>query len=324
MTDSVFVTYPIPDPGLPLLREHFEVRVFGAERAPTADEVVDNAGGCSGIVTLVRDRVDGALMDRLPGLKAVANYGVGYDNIDIPAATERGILVTNTPGVLTDATADLTWALMLAAARRVGEGERMMRAGEFHGWDPRMLLGGDVWGKTLGIVGFGRIGHAVARRARGFDMRVLFYDVVPQAVPDDITAEPVELERLLEESDFITLHVALTEQTRHLVDEAALRRMKPTAYLVNTSRGPVIDEAMLVRALREGWIAGAGLDVYEHEPQLAPGLAEVPNVVVLPHLGSATFGSRSGMAELAARNMIAALGGERPPTLVNADAWRGA
>ena len=328
--DRVFVTYPIPDPGLPMLREHFDIDVFGGDQPPaqgwapipSSDEIASGAAGCQGLLTLVRDRVDDALLERLPNLRAIANYGVGYDNIDVAAATARGLLVSNTPDVLTDATADLTWALLMAVARRVGEGERMVRSGGFGGWDPRMLLGADIVGATLGIVGLGRIGEAVARRASGFGMHLVHIDDRP-GIGAAVGSRAVELPELLATADFVTLHCPSTPETHHLIDEAALRAMKPTAYLLNTARGPIVDEPALVRALREHWIAGAGLDVYEHEPRLAEGLAQLDNVVVLPHLGSATVGARAGMARVAAANMLAALTGERPPNLVNPDAWRG-
>jgi len=317
LPEQVFVTYPIPDPGLPLLRERFDVRVFDQDRPPSPNEIVTNAAGCSGILTLVRDPVDAVTLSALRGLRAVANYGVGYDNIDVRAATARGVMVTNTPDVLTDATADLTLALILAAARRIGEGERIVRGGRFTGWDPKMLLGAEVFGRTLGLIGFGRIGQAVAKRARGFDMRMLYVARHDAGIAHALGARRVPLDDLLAQSDFISIHVPLKSETRHLIDERALRHMKPNAILVNTARGPIVDEKALVRALKESWIAGAGLDVYEKEPALAQGLAELPNVVLLPHLGSATVRARAEMARRAATNLIAALSGERPSNLVN-------
>ena len=309
---------------MPTLRAAFKVNVYPGKGAPTPDQIAAGAEGCRGMLVLVRDRVDASLMKRLPQLKAIANYGVGFDNIDVAAATRRGIMVTNTPDVLTEATADLTWALLLATARRLGEGERMVRAGKFTGWTPDMLVGADLQGTTLGLVGFGRIARAVARRAAGFRMRVLHtarsrHD----EAADDVGSRAVDLERLLKESDFVSLHVPLTPKTRHLVDTGALRRMKPTAYLINTSRGPVVDEAALARALREGWIAGAGLDVYENEPEVDPGLLELDNVVLLPHIGSATTGARSAMSRVAATNLVLALQGQRPPHLVNPEVLEG-
>jgi glyoxylate reductase len=248
---------------------------------------------------------------------------VGFDNVDVPAATERGIVVTNTPGVLTDATADCAVGLMLAAARRLCEGDHEMRAGRYLGWEPEYLLGLDLNGATLGVVGFGRIGQAVARRALAFEMTVLY--VEDNDVPIDPSLQGhvrrVDFDTVVREADVISLHTPLTPQTRHLVDEDVLRRMKPTAVLVNTSRGPVIDEAALVRALRSGWIAAAGLDVYEREPEMVPGLAECRNAVLAPHLGSATVKTRAAMARLCAENALAALDGRVPPTALNPEAW---
>ena len=323
--EPVFVTYRIPDPGLPALRAAFKVTIHSGKGAPTADQIAAGAQGCRGMLVLVRDRVDATLMKRLPLLKVIANYGVGIDNIDVSEATRRGIMVTNTPDVLTEATADLTWALMLAVARRLGEGERMVRAGRFTGWNPDMLVGADLQGATLGLVGFGRIARAVARRATGFRVRLLHTSRSAHDDADEETgSRAVDLDRLLKESDFVSLHVPLTAETRHLVDAAALRKMKSTAYLINTARGPVVDEAALVRALRDGWIAGAGIDVYENEPAVDPGLLEGDNVVLLPHIGSATTGARSAMSRVAATNLILALQGQRPPHLVNPEVMVGA
>jgi glyoxylate reductase len=300
-----------------MLREHFQVRLHDSETKPTADEIAKAAAGCPGILTLIRDVIDADLMDRLPGLRAIANYGVGYDNIDVAAATQRGIVVTNTPDVLTDATADLAMALLLAVARRLGEGERMVRSGGFHGWTPTLLVGADVTGSTLGLVGFGRIAAALGRRAHGFGMRLLHTARREHPEADELGSQRVEIEQLLADSDFVSIHVPLSPQTHHLIDRAALDRMKPTAYLINTARGPVVDEAALADALASGRIAGAGLDVYEREPEVHPGLLELENVVLLPHLGSATIGTRAAMSRVAATNLIAALSGERPPNPVN-------
>jgi glyoxylate reductase len=323
LTDAVYVTYPLPGPGLEMLRQRFEVRVHESEVKPTADEMAAAAAGCAGILPLVRDVVDAALMDRLPGLRAIANYGVGYDNIDVAAATARGILVTNTPDVLTDATADLTFALILAVARRLAEGEAMVRAGEFHGWSPTMLVGADLAGATLGLVGFGRIAAAVGRRAAGFGMRLQHTARRDHPEAEALGSRRVELDELLASSDFVSIHVPLSDETRHLIDADALRRMKPSAYLINTARGPVVDEAALAEALAAGVIAGAGLDVYEREPEVFPGLLGLKNVVLLPHLGSASVGAREGMSRLSAENLTAALIGERPPNLLNPEALRG-
>ena len=322
LTDAVYVTYPLPGPGLDMLGERFLVRVHESETKPTADEIAAAAAGCAGIIPLVRDVIDADLMDRLPGLLAIANYGVGYDNIEVEAATARGILVTNTPDVLTDATADLTFALLLAAARRLGEGEAMVRAGEFQGWSPTMLVGADLAGATLGLLGFGRIAAAVGRRARGFGMQLLHTARHDHAEAEALGSRRVELDELLATSDFVSLHLPLTNETRHLIDAEALKKMQPTAYLINTARGPIVDEAALGEALATGVIAGAGLDVYEREPEVHASLLTLRNVVLLPHLGSASVGAREGMSRLAAANLIAALSGERPPNLLNPEALR--
>ncbi len=292
----VRVSRGVPEPAASLLR------AAGFDVALDAPEVER----CDAWVCLLVDRIDAALLARAQRLRVVANMAVGVDNVDLAAARRLGIAVTNTPDVLTHATADLAWALLLAAARRVVWNDRYVRAGAFVGWRPELGVGVDVAGKTLGIVGAGRIGRAVAERARGFRMQLLFHS----------RSSGVPLRELLERSDFVSLHVPLTPQTRHLIGEAELRRMRPHAVLVNTARGPVVDEHALVRALREGWIGAAGLDVYEDEPRLAPGLAELSNAVLLPHVGSATLETRARMAETAARNAIAVLRGEKPPNTV--------
>ncbi|HET7558428.1 MAG TPA: D-glycerate dehydrogenase, partial [Limnochordia bacterium] len=253
-----------------------------------------------------------------PALRIVSNYAVGYDNIDVPAATRRGIAVTNTPGVLTAATADLTWALILATTRRVVEADAFMRAGRYTSWDPLLLLGGDLAGRRLGIVGFGRIGQAVAQRARGFELEVVFTSRSPKPeAAARLGARQVELDELLASSDIVSLHCALTAETRHLIDARRIAMMKPSAYLINTARGPVVHEADLVAALRSDQIAGAGLDVYEAEPLMSPGLAELPNVVVVPHIGSATHETRTKMADIAVDNILALFAGRRPAHLVD-------
>ncbi|MFW6162077.1 MAG: 2-hydroxyacid dehydrogenase [Planctomycetota bacterium] len=316
---SVYITRRIPQPGIDLVTEAVEtVDVNPHDRVLTHEELVEGVRGRDGVLCLLTDTVDAAVLDAAQGCRIFANYAVGYNNIDVEAATQRGIAVTNTPGVLTDATADLTWALLMTTARRLVEGDQFTRAGRFDGWAPMLFLGGDISGRTLGIVGAGRIGTAVALRSRGFRMRVLYFDRTQnEALEQAVGAERVELDTLLAEADFVCVHVDLNETTRHLIGAAELGRMKPSAYLINTSRGPVIDEAALVEALRGGEIAGAGLDVFEDEPTLAPGLAELPNVVVPPHLGSATIGTRTRMATLAATNLVARLRGERPPNIVN-------
>jgi glyoxylate reductase len=252
-------------------------------------------------------------------LRIIANFAVGYNNIDVPAATARRIPVTNTPGVLTETTADLTFTLILAVARRIGEGERMVRARAWPGWGPMQLLGSDVFGKTLGIFGFGRIGKAVARRARAFDMRILYTsrDPVDPELEHEFHASPVDKAALLAESDFVCIHCPLDAETTHAFSTAEFKAMKKTSFLINTARGPIVDEAALVDALRHGEIAGAGLDVYEHEPKLHDGLYACENAVIIPHLGSATLETRGKMAYIAASNIVARLKGQRPPNCVN-------
>ncbi len=316
---NVFVTRVIPDAGLTLLREHFDVHVWPHDRPPNAQELVDNARGKDALVTLLTEKVDAALLAAAPTVRIVANVAVGFDNFDVAAATQAGVVLTNTPGVLDDTTADLAFALLMATARRIPEGDRLMRSGSWGGWGIMQLLGHDVHHAKLGIVGFGRIGRGVARRAAGFGMQVSYHDAIRAGadVERELGVSYVPFDQLLAESDFISLHVPLLPETRHLMDAKAFAKMKRSAILINTSRGPVIDEAALVTALREGTIAGAGLDVYEHEPKLAPGLVALDNVVLLPHIGSASITTRSKMAEIAARNVIAFFAGETPPTALN-------
>ena len=272
-----------------------------------------------GLLCTITDLIDQELLDHAPALKVIANYGVGFEHIDLAAATQRGLPVTNTPGVLTDATADLAFALILATARRMVEGDKRVREGRFTYWAPLLFLGHEVSGKTLGLIGAGRIGQAVAQRARGFGMRVLYYNRTPlsPAAEQELHVSFAPLEDLLREADFVTLHVPLTPQTRHLIGRRELELMKPTAHLINTARGPMVDEAALVAALRRGEIGGAGLDVYEQEPQLSPGLTDLDNVVLLPHVGSATIETRTRMGLMAAANLLAGLRGERPPNCLN-------
>jgi glyoxylate reductase len=319
----LFLTRRIPDPGLALIHDAFVVTGGEEDRPLEREALLRGVAGAEVVLCLLSEIIDGAVMDAAgPQLKVVSNMAVGVDNIDVAAATARGILVTNTPGVLTDATADLAWALILSTVRRVVEGDRMVRGGRFERWSPFMLLGHSVAGATLGIVGMGRIGQAVARRALGWDMNVIYTrrsgplssgDVPPGARWD----YRATLDDLLPEADIVSLHVPLTPGTRHLIGTRELGLMKPGAYLINTARGPVVDEAALVQALRSGHLGGAGLDVYEQEPQLAPGLMDLPNATLLPHLGSATVETRGRMAELAALNAIAAVRGETVPHPVN-------
>ncbi|HEX6488614.1 MAG TPA: D-glycerate dehydrogenase [Candidatus Dormibacteraeota bacterium] len=314
----VLVTHPILDPGPQLLAAEVEV-VTGTEPSIRA-----RAEGCAGIVSQVMDPIGEEVLS-LPGLKIVANCAVGFDNIDLAAATRHGVLATNTPGVLNDTTADFAFALLMAAARRVAEGDRFVREGRYHGWAIDMLLGQDLHGATLGIVGIGRIGRALARRALGFDMRVLYTDDAAPLSPAEEAELGVErrpLVELLRESDYVSLHVPLTPETRHLISHDELQLMKPTAILVNTSRGPVVDEAALAAALKAGEIFAAGIDVYEHEPAVDPGLLGLDNVVLAPHIASGSVRTRSRMSELAALNLLAGLRGERPPNLLNPEAWQ--
>jgi glyoxylate reductase len=321
MPGRVFITRPIPEPGPRLVAAVAdEVEINPEDRTLSAAELRAAVAGRDAVLCLLTDTIDEAVLDAARGCHVFANMAVGYNNIDVDAATARGILVTNTPGVLTEVTADLTWALILAVARRVVEGDHAMRSGRFPGWGPLYMLGGDVTGATLGLIGPGRIAAAVAERAAGFRMRLLYHGRRPSPALEALGAEGVGLDRLLAESDFVSLHVPLTDETRHLIDAKALVKMKSSAYLINTSRGPVVDERALVAALKAGTIAGAGLDVYEDEPRMAEGLADCSQAVLLPHLGSATHATRAAMARMAAENLIAVLRGQRPPNLVNPEA----
>lgn len=304
--------------------ERFDADVWKGQGAMPRDDLLQRIPGKVGAITLLTEKVDDELLDAAgPGLVIVANYAVGFDNIDVDACTHRGVLATNTPDVLTETTADTAWALMMAAARRIAEGDRFLRSRTPWIWGPEMMLGQDLHGKVLGVVGFGRIGQAVARRGKGFGMAVRYQDPFrpPPETERELGAEYRELDELLAESDFVSIHVALTPETRHLFDRERFRRMKPTAVLVNTSRGPVIDEGALVEALREGDLFAAGLDVFEKEPEVHPGLLELGNAVVIPHLGSATVETRDAMGFLAVENVAAALEGRRPPTLLNPEVW---
>lgn len=325
MKPRVFVTRMISEGGLGLLRAGAEVEYRQEDRVIPHEELLARAGSAEGIVSGVFDPVDSAVIEAAPELKVVSNCAVGYDNIDVAAATRRGVVVTNTPGVLTETTADLAFALLLASARRVAEGDRYVRAGRWDRFQMMLLLGADVHGKTLGVAGFGRIGQAVARRAGGFGMRVLYTkrEALEPGLEAELGALRVDKETLLSQSDFVVLSLPLTEDTRDYIGAGELRAMKPTAFLVNVARGAVVDERALVEALREGEIAGAGLDVYVDEPHVPAGLMEMDNVVVLPHIGSASVETRDEMARLAAENCLAVLGGRRPPTPVNPEVLEG-
>ncbi len=311
---ALYVSRLLPDPVMAAIRERFRLTAAPAVEPPSRPALMDGLREAEAAICTLTETIDDAVLSHAPRLKILANYAVGYNNIDLDAARGRGVIVTNTPDVLTDTTADLTWALILAVARRVVEGDRLVRARQWTGWAPTHLLGADVWGKTLGVIGMGRIGQAVARRAAGFSMPVLYAGRHP--VQGDPRWEFRSLHDLLAESDFITVHVPLTPDTHHLLDKQAFARMKPTAFLINTSRGQVVDEAALVEALRAGRPAGAGLDVYEREPELHPGLRELPNVVLLPHLGSATLDTRIRMGMICVENVQAVLEGRPAPNRV--------
>ncbi len=317
MPEKVLVTREIPEAGLRPL-EGFDVTVL-SERPPERGELLEAVRGANGILTTVTEKMDAEVMDAAgDGLKVIANMAVGYDNIDVEAATERGIVVTNTPEVLTETTADTTFMLLLAAARRLGEAERFLRAGKWDAWGPKQLLGPDVWGKKLGLVGLGRIGHAVARRTSGFQMEVLYYDQYRNEDAErELGARYLKLDDLLRESDFVSVHTPLTPETRHLISERELGLMQPTSVLVNASRGPVVDEAALAEALENERIFAAGLDVYEEEPEVHPRLLELENVVLAPHIGSASIETRDKMATLAAENLRAVLSGEPARTPID-------
>ena len=319
----VYVTRHLPQPALDLLARHAHVTVWPGEIPPPRAVLMKEVAEIDGLLALLTDRVDGALLDAAPRLRVVSNYAVGYDNIDVAAATSRGVLVTNTPGALVETVADFTLALMLAAARRLIEGDQYVRAGHWRTWGPQTLLGRDLYGATLGLIGLGQIGRAVARRAHGFGMRILYY--TPARKPDaerELELEYAPLERLLAESDVVSLHCPLTDETYHLIDRDALEKLKPGAILVNTARGPVIDTRALVDALRQKPLVAA-LDVTDPEPlPAAHPLLSLPNAIVMPHIASASTQTRTRMALMAAENLLAALRGERPPALVNPEAWR--
>ncbi|MEX2701472.1 MAG: glyoxylate reductase [Candidatus Baldrarchaeota archaeon] len=320
---KVFVTREIPEKGLNVILERFNAKVWREYTPPPKEVIIEEAKDVDALVTLLTDKIDKEVLDAAKNLKIIAQYAVGYDNIDVEECTRRGIYVTNTPEVLTEATADFTWALILAVARRVVEADKFVRSGEWEksrtGWHPKMLLGTDIHGKTLGIIGLGRIGTAVARRAKGFNMKIIYYSRSrKENIEKELGLKYVDLNTLLREADFVSIHVPLTEETYHMIGERELKLMKNTAFLINTSRGKVIDEKALYKALKEKWIAGAALDVFEEEPTPANNpLLELENIVVAPHIASATHETRSRMAEMVAQNLIAYFEGKIPPNLVN-------
>ena len=319
---KVFVTRPLPREAINLLATYCEVQVYPSDSALKPPQLGEVCRDVEGLLA-VGVRVDEEVLGQAARLRVVANCGVGYDNIDVAACTRRKIVVTNTPGVLTDTTADLAFALLMAAARRVVEADRFVREGRWQRWEFGMMWGADVHNKTLGIWGFGRIGQATARRGRGFDMKILYHSRhrADEALEREIGARYVDRDTLLRESDFLSLHIPMAPETHHLIGAHELKLMKPSAFLINTARGKVVDEEALVAALNAKTIAGAGLDVFEHEPHLHPELAKLDNVVLLPHVGSATGETRLAMAMLAAENLLAALEGHRPPNVVNAEVF---
>jgi glyoxylate reductase len=322
MKPKIFVTRRLPEGAMYFLEDHFDLTCNPYDRVLTRQELLKGVAGQDGLLPLLTDRIDGEVMETAgPGLKIIANYAVGFNNIDLPAATARKIAVTNTPGVLTDTTADLTMALLLAVARRIVESDVYTRAGKYESWAPLLFVGTDVHHKTLGLMGFGRIGTAVAKRALGFDMNILFHDEAPVAseTAEQFGAIGVDRETLLRESDFVSIHVPLTPGTHHLMGAKEFALMKPTAFIINTSRGEVINEKALVEALEKKQIAGVALDVYEKEPEIAPALLAMPNVILLPHIGSASLETRTKMGMMAAENLVAYFNGQRPPNCLNSE-----
>jgi glyoxylate reductase len=315
---KVFATHGLFEPARKILEESCDVEYWAQAERPPRPELMQRVRDKEGLVCLLTEKVSEELLLAAPKLRIAANVAVGFDNIDVAACTKRGVVATNTPGVLDETTADFAWTLMMAVARRLGEGEALARSGIWQGWNLDQLVGTDVWGKTLGVVGFGRIGRAMARRASGFQMKVIYTDAVraPEAVEKELKAEFRDMNALLAESDFVSVHVPLLPETRGLFDAPKFYRMKPTAFLINPSRGPVVDEAGLVAALDARKIAGAGLDVYENEPFIHPGLKRA-NVVLAPHLASASLETRTKMACMAAQNVVALFSGQRPPNMLN-------
>ena len=319
MKPKVFATHGLFAPARALLEKHFEVDYWTGQPRPPRDELLARVAGKDALICLLTEKVNDELLDRAPNLRIAATVSVGYDNIDVAACTRRKIVATHTPGVLDDTTADFAFALLMAIARRIVEGDAWMRSGTWPGWNLDQLCGADVSGKTLGIIGFGRIGRAMAKRAQGFDMRILYTDAMRAApeVERDLHAEYVDRDRLLAAADFVSVHVPLLPETRRLINAATLAKMKPGSYLINTSRGPVVDEAALVAALDAKQIAGAALDVFENEPKVHPALIARKDVILTPHIASASVETRTKMAVIAAENVIALFDGRRPPNALN-------
>ncbi|WP_069650052.1 2-hydroxyacid dehydrogenase [Caloranaerobacter ferrireducens] len=315
---KVYITRKIPDIGINLLKQHFEVEINMEDRPLTKEELISNIEDKDAVLCQLTDLIDKEVYDRAKNVKIFANYAVGFNNIDVDEATKRGIIITNTPGVLSDATADLAWTLLLSVARRIVEADKYTRAGKFKCWSPTLFLGQDLVGKTLGIIGAGRIGKTLAKRSIGFEMKILYHNRKrDEEMEKMFNAKWVDKDTLLKESDFISLHVPLTKETYHMIGEREFKLMKETAILINTARGPVVDEKALVKALKEKEIWGAGLDVYEKEPEVEEDLKKMDNVVLVPHIGSATINTRDNMAKIAAKNIIAVLNNEKPLTPVN-------
>lgn len=317
MKPILFLTRRIPEPAIKRLEEKFTLKINPYNRALTHQELIEGVKDAEALICLLTDNIDKEVISAAPKLKVISSYAVGYNNIEVEYATQLGIAVCNTPGVLTETTADLTWALILATCRRISESERFLRKGNFKGWEPMLMLGLDVYGKTLGIIGMGRIGQAVAKRATGFAMRIIYYNDVPVSNTLPFETTETDLQTLLKEADIITLHLPLTKETFHLIGKEEFALMKESAVLINTSRGAVIDEKELIKALSEKRIFSAGLDVYENEPDIPQELLALENVVLLPHIGSASIETRTKMALLAAENAIAVMEGRKPPAQVN-------
>ena len=322
---KAYITRELPERGLKTIKQHFDVEVWPEYAPPPKGVIIEKAKNIDVLVSLLSDKIDVEVFNAAPKLKIVSQLAVGFDNIDIPEATKRGIYVTNTPEVLTDTTADFAWSLLMAVARRVVEADKYVRTGKWKvGWHPAMLQGRDVHGATIGIVGAGRIGYAMAKRATGFGMKILFYDVIPRPeIEKDLGAKKVDLDTLLKEADFVSLHVPLMKETHHLMNAEKLKLMKKTAYLINNARGPVVDEKALYEALKEGRIAGVGLDVFEQEPTSVDNpLLKLDNVVVAPHISSASYETRSEMSKMVADNLVSFFDGKKPPNLVNTDVMK--
>lgn len=320
---KVLLTREMPGPAMEKLKKEVDLEYVSEETKLTKQEIIDRIRDKDGVISMLDDPIDADVINAAPNLRVISNYAVGFNNIDIKTATSKGIVVTNTPGVLTNATADLAWALLMAVSRRIVEGDKFLRAGKFNCWGPKLMLGYEFAGKTLGIIGMGRIGSAVAKRAKGFDMHVVYYKRhrLSEEEEREIGAEYVSLNDLLSKSDFVSIHTPLTDDTRHMLGEEQFKKMKRNCILVNTARGPIIDEKALVKALKEGWIAGAGLDVYENEPAVTPELLDMDNVVLEPHIGSATYEAREKMAEMVVEDCLAVLNGNKPVNIVNKEIY---